>query len=216
MSRTRIVTLTKWFPPNDPLAAKIARLCILREDFNLEMHGVFAEEIKPLDGLSDEWRRLYFIRRIIGTLDEIEAGIQRLLGDAKFKILLAAQKPEWIQEFENHKKAMVNGVKVLNEIRNDIVGHVREPVVEKTLNELAGTDIIGFLEIGPTLQESYYKFAGELVVQILVRGVPEADKHGAFMEKIKKIGDLVYAFALIEKALHMYMEDHNLLLRQQR
>ena len=31
----RVVTLRKWFPPRDPLAAFMARLCILREDCSL-------------------------------------------------------------------------------------------------------------------------------------------------------------------------------------
>ena len=36
------------------------------------------------------------------------------------------------------------------------------------------------------------------------------------MEKNKKIADLFNAFALIERALDIYMEGRNLLLRQQR
>jgi hypothetical protein len=215
-SRTRIVTLTKWFPPNDPLAAKIARLCILREDFLLEMNGVYTAEIKELDGLSKEWRRLYFIRNLIRTLREIESGIQRLLSAPEFKVLLAGQKPDRQREFEDHTKAMAKGIKVVNEVRNDICGHVREAVVQETLDELAGSDVFGFLEIGPTMQRTYFKFAGELVVQILVRGVPDADKHRVFMEKIKKIADLFQAFGLIEGALDIYMEGRNLLQRQQR
>jgi len=215
-SRTRVVTLNKWFPPNDRLAAKIARLCILREDFLLEMNGIYTDKIKELDGLSEEWRRLYFVRNLIRTLREIEGGIQRLLSDPEFKALLARQKPERQKEFEDHTKAMAQGIAVVNEVRNDICGHVREAVVQETLDELAGSDVFGFLEIGPTMQRTYFKFAGELVVQILVRGVPEADKHRVFMEKLKKIADLFHAFALIERALDIYMEGRNLLLRQQR
>jgi len=30
-----VVQLRKWFPPDDALAVKIARLCILREDLTL-------------------------------------------------------------------------------------------------------------------------------------------------------------------------------------
>src|SRR5580692_6320662 len=101
-SRTRIVKLTKWFPPNDPLATKIARLCILREDFNVEMIGVYTERIKELDGSSEEWRRLYFIRNLIKTLREIEAGIQRLLSDSQFKALLARQKSDMKEGFAKH------------------------------------------------------------------------------------------------------------------
>ena len=143
-SRTRIVKLTKWFPPSDPLAAKIARLCILREDFNLEMRGVYSEGIEELDGLSEEWRRLYFIRNLIRTLREIEAGIQRLLSDPQFKVLLASQKPDIQREFAEHAALMSEGVQVVNDVRNDICGHVQESVVQETLDEIAEPRFLGF------------------------------------------------------------------------
>jgi hypothetical protein len=103
----------------------------------------------------------------------------------------------------------------VKEVREEICGHVQETPVQEALNELANSDLYGVLEIGPTQQRTY-KFAGELVVQILVRGVPEPDKHRVFVEKLEKIGDLVRAFALIERALEIYMGKRNLLLRQQR
>lgn len=210
-SRTRIVKLTKWFPPNDPLAAKVARLCILREDFLLEMNGVFTEGIKELDGLSEEWRRLYFIRNLIRTLREVESGMQRLLSDPQFKVLLVGQHPDIQKEFAEHAALMTRGMQVLKEVRDDICGHVREAAVQESLNEIAGSEVFGLLETGPTMQRTYFKFAGELVIQILVRGVPEVDKHRVFTEKMEKIGDLVAAFALIERALNIYVEDRKLL-----
>src|ERR1700730_11021039 len=209
-SRIRFVTLTKWFPPNNPLAAKIARLCILREDFNLEMKGVYSGGMKELDGLSEEWRRLYFIRNLIRTLREIEAGIQRLFSDGEFKTLLACQDSDRQEEFAEHAALMSEGIQAVNEVRNDICGHVLESVVQETLDELGGSDVFGFLEIGPTMQRTHFRFAGELIVQILVRGVPDADKHRVFIEKMEKIGKLFYAFALIERALYMYMENRGL------
>ena len=214
-SRTRIVKLTKWFPPDDPLATKIARLCILREDFHLEMTGVYTERIKELDGLSEEWRRLYFFRNLVRTLREIEAGIQRLHSDPEFKALLASQEPEIQREFEEHAALMSEGIQVVNDVRNDICGHVRESVVQETLNDIAGGKAFGFLEMGPTMRRTYFKFAGELVVEILVRGPQEADRHRAFIEKMEKIGNLLHAFALIERALSIYMKDRRLLPRKQ-
>jgi hypothetical protein len=210
-SRTRIIRLTKWFPPNDPLAAKMARLCILREDFLLEMNGVFTERIDELDGHSQEWRRLYFIRNLIRTLREIEAGIQRLFTDAEFKALLAKQPDEVQREFAEHAARMADGIGTVKEIRDDICGHVQETAVQEALGELAGTDIFGLLETGPTMRRTFFKFADELVVQILVRGAPDAHKHAVFTEKIETIGGLLYSFGLIESALQIYIEDRGLL-----
>jgi hypothetical protein len=39
MPTLQVSKLRKWFPPDDALAVKIARLCILREDLMLEMQG---------------------------------------------------------------------------------------------------------------------------------------------------------------------------------
>ncbi len=111
---------------------------------------------------------------------------------------------------------MAKGIEVVKEVRNDVCGHVRETVVQETLDEIADSEVFGFLEIGPTMRRTYFKFAGELVIQILVRGVPQTDKHRVFMEKNKKIADLFNAFTLIERSLDIYIEGRNLLLRQQR
>jgi hypothetical protein len=54
----RQMKLRRWFPPHDRFAATVARLCILREDFALEMWGLYAAHIKRLDGHSVIWRRM--------------------------------------------------------------------------------------------------------------------------------------------------------------
>jgi hypothetical protein len=215
-SLTRVFKLTRFFPPHDPLATKIARLCILRKDFRLEMEGVFAERIIELDGHSEEWRRLYFVRNLIRTLREIGSGMRRLLSDSEFKILLAAQKQEVHELFEEHTASLDDGIGVLKEVRDEICAHVQERPVQEALNEIANSDLCGILETGPTLQQTYYKFAGALVVQILVRGATDRDQFKVFVDKMEKIGALVHAFALIDRALFIYLEARGLLLRQQR
>ncbi len=89
--------------------------------------------------------------------------------------------------------------------------HLMETAVQETLNDMSGSDVFGFLEIGPTLRRTYFKFAGELIVHMLVRGVPEADKENVFMEKWEKISGLFNSFALIERVLNMYATDRRLL-----
>ena len=70
----RQIKVRHWFPAGDPVAAHIARLCILREDFAIEMSGIHASEIKKLDGNDVVYRKFYFWRRLVGTLDEIRGG----------------------------------------------------------------------------------------------------------------------------------------------
>jgi len=69
----RQIKVRHWFPAGDPVAAHIARLCILREDFSIEMCGIHASEIKKLDGNDVVYRKLYFWRRLVGTLPRVES-----------------------------------------------------------------------------------------------------------------------------------------------
>ena len=41
-SRIRYISPRKWFPAHDPIAATVARLCILREDLYIELLGLAA------------------------------------------------------------------------------------------------------------------------------------------------------------------------------
>jgi hypothetical protein len=210
VARFFTVKLRKWFPPDDPLAAKAARLCILREDFAIEMHGVYTENIEVLDRHSEQCRRLYFLRNLFRTLMEIQSGIQRLLSDKDFKALLHRQSPEVKREFGRLARVMAQVHPILKDIRNDICGHVREDAVQEALEEIS-LDSFGFLEIGRILKESHFKFAGELVASILVRGAAENGKAKVLGEKMAKIADAFGAFALIERILLMYIEDRGLL-----
>ncbi len=209
-ARFFIVRIHKWFPPGDPLAAKVARLCILREDFALEMRGVYAEEIPELDSHSEAWRRLYFLRNLFRTLMEIQGGIQRLLADKDFKVLLYKQSPEIKREFGRLARVIAQAQPVLKEIRNDICGHVKEDAVQEALDEVS-LDSFGFMEIGRTLKDSHLKFAGELVANILVKGVAGNEKAKVLGAKMAKIADLFDTFVLIERILFMYVEDRGLL-----
>jgi hypothetical protein len=51
--RTLEIKLAQWFPPNDPLAMQIARLCVLREYYMLEMRGLTSGDLRELDVHSD-------------------------------------------------------------------------------------------------------------------------------------------------------------------
>src|SRR5260370_4670281 len=123
-ARFFIVRIHKWFPPHDPLAARVARLCILREDFAIEMQGVYQEEIKELDSHSAAWRRVYFIRNLVRTLMEIESTIHGLRSNAEFVSLLAEQPTEVQEQFEKLFKAMEAAHAIVKYTRNTICGHV--------------------------------------------------------------------------------------------
>ncbi len=212
-ARVSIVTLRKWFPPHDPLAAKIARLCILREDLLIEMQGVYVEDIKELDESSPQSRKMYFLRNLIRTQMELSGAIQTLLISSEFKDLLD-KAPEEIQKAFREAAAIIGKAHpVARDVRNDICGHVRESAVRAALERI-DPDSWGFLDVGRRANLTHYKFAGELTAEILLKDVTKEERGTISSSKFATIADLVQTFALIEVCLRMYAQDRGLLPRR--
>src|SRR5260370_31786277 len=89
----RMVRLGKWFPAGDPLAAAVARLIILREDFMLELRGIYPNSITALDTHSDSWRRMSFFRFSVRTLWEIQGAFTTIRTNPDFKRILQKSPP---------------------------------------------------------------------------------------------------------------------------
>jgi hypothetical protein len=205
-----IIKIRKWFPPDDPLAAKMARLCILREDLLLEMEGVFTEDIRELDDHSAEFRRMYFLRNLVRTQIELSGAIQVLLRNEEFKDLLAKEPAEIQRDFRKAARAIGRAHPLAKEVRNDICGHVREKAVQEVL-ETIDPGAWGFLDISKIAKNTHYKFAGELTAAILLKGVSDEDKAKIRSSKWETIAELVPVFALIERCLLIYAQDRRLL-----
>lgn len=147
MAHIRIVNIRKWFPPSDPLAASVARLCILREDFAIEMQGVYQEEIDALDRHSAAWRRTYFIRNLVRTLMEVMSTMNSLKLAPEFMALLERQSEPVRAKFNGLFQAMIYAHPIVKRIRNTICGHVKHSAVQDALNGM-NHDRWGFLEVG--------------------------------------------------------------------
>ena len=208
-TRIRIVNLREWFPPNDPLATCIARLCILREDLMLEARGIEPKEIEELDSHSDKWRKLYFHRNMVRTLMEIRNVLESLQREPAFKQLLGKQpKPKQL-EFRRLVKEFNQAHEVIKEIRNSLGGHVLQKSMQEALDEM-DFDRWGFLEVGEILKDVHYKFAGELVTAILLRGVPEESQKSKIESDFKTIANLFPVLPLIDEILGMYAKERRL------
>ncbi len=70
--------------PHSTINVRISRLAVLYEDLRLELYAAAEDEIPLLDSVSDTYRRLYFVRRAMTTL-EIKGGLQRLDQCPEFK-----------------------------------------------------------------------------------------------------------------------------------
>ena len=209
MPHIRPVKIRKWFPPSDPLAAYIARLCILREDFAIEMQGVYQEEVTALDRHSVAWRRAYFFRNLVRTLMEFMSAIDSLKMVPDF-ILLLEQQTEPVQaKFDGLFRAMVDARPIVKQMRNTICAHVKHSAVQEALEGM-NYDRWGFLEVGHVLKDVHYKFAAEIALEILVNGVQEDQREDILRSDLIKIAALFPVFELTDHILSMYIIDRNL------
>ena len=201
------VKLARWFPPNDPLSVKIARLCIIREDLVTECHGVLAERIEELDEVGERLRRIYFLRSCVRSLQELSSVVHSLLGDARFKRLIERQNKSVKAEFQQLKSVQNEVGKLIKNLRNDICGHVRESAVQEALQRIAdhNPDASGFLEISPS--SFHLKFAHELTAEILLKDVSAEERHTHTSKKYAEVRRFLPALGIIQQCIAMYLED---------
>jgi hypothetical protein len=199
----RIVKIRKWFPHDEPIAAKIARLCILREDFLLESQGFRTKNIEALDEHSFNWRRTYFFRKMTQTLAELASAVNRILTDPDFKRLLRKQSADIQIQFAKIGRQIAYGQPTTTEIRNAICAHVNESEVQKALERI-DHEVFGLFEITPRADKTHMKFAIELVAEILFVDMPKQERAKAFKAKIEKVMDMFFLFTITEKIVLMY------------
>jgi hypothetical protein len=205
----RIVKLRQWFPADDPLAAPIARLCILREDLLLEMHGVYNEDVRDLDDGWPSFRRMYFLRNLVRTQSELSRGIHTLVRHPEFKKLLDKEPTPVRKQFRMAVRAISRAHQVVRDVRNDICGHVLERAVQEGLERINHA-AWGFLDLGKTADYTHYKFVEELTAELLLKDVSDEERRAIQSSKWAAIADCLPAFPLIERCLLMYVNDRKL------
>ncbi len=188
----------------------VARLCILREDFFLEMMGFKAREIKQLDANSDKWRRMYFFRGMVRTLSEIRSTLEIMQQLKEFKKLLQRQPETKRAEFRNLVQEFNSARNLVKQMRNALGGHVLHESVRTALNEMS-FEREGILEVSQKNKDTHYKFVGELIVTILLAGVPENQQEAKVERDFQAIANLFPAFALIQEIVAMYADERGLI-----
>jgi hypothetical protein len=203
----RTVRLARWFPPADPLAVKIARLCIVREDLVIECRAIQANQIGALDKTGKRVRRIYFLRSCIRSLQELSSVIQSLLIDPRFKSLLRRQNKSVQAEFLQLKRVQSKVGHIVKDVRNDICGHVSESAVRMALQRTAdqNPEAFGFLEVSPNLLN--LKFAHELIAEILLKDVSSHERQAHASEKYASIREFLPSLGIIQRCITMYLED---------
>lgn len=221
-SHLRHITLSKWFPGNDPIATVVARLCILREDYLLELQGLIKSDFnsfdvsssvsKPdsLDGNSPSWRRIYFFRNSLRTLNEIRNVVEGLFSDSANRAALANETVELRQAFEVLRDEIRGQSAVIKALRDRIGAHV---LPEGVRDALKGMDHghNALIEIGETVAETHYRFAGDIVLAIMFPGKSEESLLVEIQELFDKTAKLVFIVGSIDRTFDLYVRGRELL-----
>jgi hypothetical protein len=163
------------------------------------MHGVYSEDIKELDGLSAQYRRMYFLRNLMRSQMELSGAIQVLLGTPEFKNLLEKQSTEVKKKFTEAASVLTRVHPLLKDVRNDIGGHVLLSAVQAALERMDWHSF-DFLDIGPLANLTHYKFAAELVAEMLLKDVSAEERRTITSSKfastvlhyMRRIGDFCH------------------------
>jgi len=207
----RHITLRSWFPPNDPIATAVARLCVLREDFFMELQGIgMTESIESLDQNSDAWRRMYFWRKSLRTLEEIRKTLNTLGAQEDFRKALSKEPQEIRDAFKKLKKEMNKASdEFLRDLGNTIGAHLDQKAFQRALNEMDITRK-GLLELGDTLGGIHYKFSSELILAVLLQGVSDDKLIPKLKEILEKTAKLMSCLVSIDNAIACYARERSL------
>jgi hypothetical protein len=203
--------LTRLFAPNDEYSATIARLCILWEDFITEASGGAAGKIQEMDGHSPQWRRLYFLRRSVGTVHEIRKALHTLQINNEFKETLSKQ-PEADQiSFEDSYRKLIQHEAAIKTLRNNIAGgHVLQGAVMEGLSK-ANPELHGMLQSGEYYKDIRFKFAHGLVLATMFPGHASKDAEEEVERFITLMDEATSsALKLIQYTFSFYMKQRHI------
>lgn len=213
MSKTSFYNfrLARLFPPNDEYAATMARICILWEDFITEATGGAAQSIKEMDGHSPQWRRLYFLRRSIGTIHEIRRALHHLRTQREFNQTLSKQPQADQDRFIESYKTLCKHEKLIKDLRDTIAGgHVLQKAVKEGLRRM-DSEVYGMLQRGEYYKDIRFKFAHAIVLEVFFKDRSGKDAE----EELNWLTTLMHeiisnALRMIEFAMSVYVRERGI------
>jgi hypothetical protein len=208
--QVRPIKLRKWFPPQDAVATMVATLCVLREDLLLELYGITNEYIERLDDNDSGYRRTYFWRNSLRTLEEIKKVLTRLSFQGRFANAMA-QEPEAVRAAFAQLKAEVDTAhkEFLKVLRDTLGGHLDEKTIQTTLDSMDPQQE-AFCQAGEIVGKTHYRFAGDLLWASLLHKIPEKQRQEKAEELLRKTSRLSQAVKAIDDVVISYMRDRRL------
>jgi hypothetical protein len=116
----------------------VAMLCILREDLLLELYAITNEHIERLDDNDSGYRRSYFWRNSLRTLEEIKKVLTRLSFQGRFADAMA-QEPEDVRTAFAQLRAELDTAhkESLKDLRDTLSGHLGEKTIRESVHVLS-------------------------------------------------------------------------------
>jgi hypothetical protein len=185
----RNVNLSRWFPENDQFAAGMARLCILREDFLFELSSwVEAKSVPFEDEFGATSRRMYFFRMMCITLKELRSACVSISKCADFKSFLKSQPKELKDCWCRFKINLDQTIDVIDPLRDEVSAHIKQASIEQALREMKNAERSGILQVSfERPVKTHYKFTGELLMAVILRGVPVDKQEEELKQRIDRI-----------------------------
>jgi hypothetical protein len=213
-ARHFLIDLHKFFPPDDKFATCVARLCMLREDLFLEVHGITFGPYEWLDKNGEVWRRNYFFRNSVRTLQEIKSAIHTLKCLPEFqrttKTIWSAQDQT---NFANFYQEIEKASELLKDVRNSVGAHVEHEVVKRALKGL-GPGTTGYWvcphhhDDKPT--HTHYPFLNVILIAML----QDSNRNRRDLDEVMKIPEvmasLINAIAFIDNIFELYVVERGL------
>ncbi len=185
-------------------------LCVLREDFLLELRGIVGDDFGHLDDNDIAFRQLYFWRNSLRTLTEIQAGLNRLNKEPAFRAAMACEPADIREAFEELKRALNKAAaEFLRDLRNTFGGHLDPTVFQATLDQMDPLRE-GLLDLERKRGEIHYKFTAELLWAALVRDAPAGAEVHAFETLLSRSVALNPMLVAIDHVVTCYIRDRGL------
>ena len=149
----------------------LARLSALYEDLRIELFGIGEESLSLLDQLDVKYRRMYFLRKSLGTLSEFAQAIQHLENSPEFSLVTSQFTPEIARRWERAAAFFKRNEHALKLVRNDIGGHFGMEAARFASQHLH-IDAVNGIEMTEPFSgrgRVFLRFSGEVVATAMLR-----------------------------------------------
>lgn len=158
-------------PSESNFAPILARLSALYEDLRIELYGIGEESLSPLDQLDVKYRRMYFLRKSLGTLSEFAQAIRHLENCPEFRLITSEFTPEIARFWKRASAFFKRNERTLKRVRNDIGGHFGLEAARFASQNLE-IDAVNGIEMTEPFSgrgHVFLRFSGEVVATAMLR-----------------------------------------------